>query len=426
MNKNDYLSAACMAEAWRRLVWRMAIFSVSIFPENEAPEEYDLTYIDDYPHYFSTEEMKWLPIEGCNKGEEIFYVNEAFVVTPDNYPGLAENKKSTVGRYVYNWITTQYAFGTRMPYFEGDDPKKLERELFDKCLESDDDNPDDTTSIRPHMVGKFVQAIQELRPICGVIAPTGSIRSLYVHPDAEKVLHALLEKYKDDMSAANVKKIEEAMDELDKEWLSGDQSIDFYSSKKSRMRRRKLMYFYGIESAFKEGNDFTLIPKSLIGTSKMEFLVDKFNNARFGSHSRGAETAKGGEAVRILQMIFMNHRVVPGDCGTKLRHTVLIHEGNRTRYIGMTCDDNGKLVEVDKKFIDSHMGKYIKLRRPILCQQKSIDCCSACASLLKAEEPEAVFVDISSGMSNVMSAAMGAMHGTENNVVEFNPLFHIN
>lgn len=425
MRREEFLAKACLSEAWRRLVWRMGIFAVCKFPADEKPEPYDINYIDGIAHYFSPETHQWEIIEDVEKDTEIFYVDDAFAVTPDNYPGLKESKKTTVGRYVYNWIVTQYAFGTRMPYYEGKNPKELEREIFSRCLESDDDNPEDEESIRPAMVGKFVQAINELRPMCGVIAPTGSIRSLYIHPDAEKVLKALLEKYKDDLSAANIKKIEDAMDALDKEWLSGDQSIKFYSSKKSRARRRKLFYFYGIESSFKEGNDFTLIPKSLISSSKMEYLVDKFNNARAGSYSRGAETAKGGEMVRILSMIFMNHRIVKGDCGTKLRVTVLLNEANKKRYIGMTADHNGKLIEVDKAFVEANMGKYIKLRRPFLCQMEHIDCCSACSSELKAEEPEAVFVEITSGMSNVMGAAMSAMHGSDNNVVEFVPKLHI-
>ncbi|HHJ0714833.1 TPA: hypothetical protein ACQFDA_004762, partial [Escherichia coli] len=85
-------------------------------------------------------------------------------------------------------------------------------------------------------------------------------------------------------------KIEKALDELDKQWLSGDQSIEFYNSPKSRMRRRKLMLMYGIESSFQEGGNYTLIPNALVEVDKagMDNLVAKFNSIREGSFSRGA------------------------------------------------------------------------------------------------------------------------------------------
>ncbi|MCT7476088.1 hypothetical protein N5V81_13980 [Escherichia coli] len=75
----------------------------------------------------------------------------------------------------------------------------------------------------------------------------------------------MLLKHKDELdNPAVIVMIEKALDELDKEWLSGDQSVEFYSSPKARMRRRKLMLMYGIQTAFKEGADFTLIPTSLM------------------------------------------------------------------------------------------------------------------------------------------------------------------
>ncbi|EAB7368891.1 hypothetical protein BZ973_01060 [Salmonella enterica subsp. enterica serovar Enteritidis] len=430
MNKIDYLVAACKAEAWRRLVWRIAVFNVAIFNEKgEPPEQYDLNYIDGLPHYWENEETKWVPIEGCKKDEELFVPEEQFELRPEMYPGLAGPIPTTVGRYVFNWIAIYYAFGTRLPYLaESRDPLAYRKEMYERCVEYDDTDPDNEDAIRPYMIGRFVGGLHELAPLCRGIAPTGTIRSLTTHPDAYKVRDALLLKHKDELdNPAVIVMIEKALDELDKEWLSGDQSVEFYSSPKARMRRRKLMLMYGIQTAFKEGADFTLIPTSLMEVDQtgMKYLVEKFNDTREGSFMRGAETAKGGEQVRIIQMIFQNHKIVPGDCGTKLTHAVVINQYNYKRYVGMNAMVNGKVTQLTEEYLKTQFGKVVRLRRPILCQQGHVDCCAACSSAHKAEEPRAIAADISSGFSNVMTTAMGAMHGRETVVKEYIPKFHI-
>ncbi|AFQ96770.1 RNA polymerase beta subunit [Erwinia phage phiEaH2] len=434
MNRIEYLVAACHAEAWRRLVWRIAVFNVAIFNEDgEPPEPYDLTYIDGLPHFWDVpvedEDAKWVPIEGCKKDDELFIPEELFELRPDMYPGLEGPVQTSVGRYVFNWIVIFYAFGTRLPYQAiSKNPLEYQKEMYRRCLEHEDDEPENDGAIRPSMIGRFVGGLHELAPMTRGIAATGTLRSLTTHPDAYKVRDALLLKHKDELdNPAVIVMIEKALDELDKEWLSGDQSIEFYNSPKSRMRRRKLMLMYGIQTAFKEGSDFTLVPTSLMEVDEggMKNLVEKFNDTREGSFSRGAETAKGGEQVRIIQMIFQNHRIVAGDCGTKLTHPVVINLGNVTRYIGMNAVVNGKLVQLTEAYLKEQLGKVVRLRRPILCQLGHVDCCAACSSAHKAEEPRAIAADISSAFSNVMTNAMGAMHGRETVVQEFVPLIHI-
>lgn len=433
MQKLEFLVKACTAEAWRRLVWRLAIFNVAIFPENdEPPEEYDINYIDGYAHYWGADKdgkFGWLKLDDVPKDEEIFKPEDTFELTPDMYPGLSGKVPTSVGRYLFNWVVVYYSVGTRLPYMAiSKDPLEYGKELYKRCVETDDTDPENEDAIRPYMVGRFVGGLAELAPMTKGIAATGTVRSLSVHPDAYKVRDALLLKYKDQLDdPAIIVKIEKALDDLDTIWLSGDQSIQFYNSKKSRMRRRKLMLMYGIESSFKEAGDYTLIPISLMEADKSgtEYLVAQFNSVRSGSYSRGAETAKGGEQVRIIQMIFQNHRIVEGDCGTKLTHAVVITEENAKMYAGMNAMENGKIVNMSAAMLKERIGKIVRLRRPILCQYGHIDCCAACASAAKAEEPRAIAADISSGFSNIMDKAMSAMHGTETVVKEFVPAIHI-
>lgn len=433
MTKIEYLYAACKSGAWRRLVWRMGIFNVCVFPEdNESPVQYDLTFIDGMPHYWESADDdspgEWIAITDGKKDEELFFPETVLPLPKAEYPGLEEDITTTVGRYVLNWVVIYYAFGTRLPYLREGGPMSYAKQMYERCVDNETDLPEDETVIRPSMVDRFVNGLSELAPMAKAISPTGTLRSFTVHPDAYKVRDALLLKHKDELdNPAVIAMIEKALDELDTEWLSGDQSIQFYASKKARMRRRKLMLFYGIEASFHEGTDYTLIPNALVEVDKfgMENLVAKYNSIREGSYSRGAETAKGGEQVRIIQMIFQNHRIVEGDCGTKLTHPVLITEANAGRYIGMNAMVGGKPTMITADMMKASMGKILLLRRPILCQLPHIDCCATCASADKAKEPRAIAADISTAFSNVMGVAMAKMHGSENIVREFKPQIHI-
>ncbi|MCU6406067.1 hypothetical protein KW817_24255, partial [Enterobacter quasiroggenkampii] len=66
------------------------------------------------------------------------------------------------------------------------------------------------------MIERFVSGLHELAPLTAGIAPTGTLRSLTVHPDAYKIRDALLLKHKDELDdPAVIVKIEKALDERD-------------------------------------------------------------------------------------------------------------------------------------------------------------------------------------------------------------------
>ncbi len=433
MRKNEYLITACKAEAWRRLAWRLSIFAVSIYPEKSTPEQYDITFLDGMPHFWN--EGKWEAIEDGVKNEALFDTNDNLTLNPGDYPGITKVTESTPGYLVMNWVVLYFAFEGRIPYYNydvGNDPVKLESEIYSRCIVQGDDwdslsEEDKLTKLSPTMVGRFIQGLYELAPLAQVISPTGTMRSLSAHPDADKILKALLLKHKDELTDPSViVGIEKAMDELDKQWLSSDRSYEFYASKKARMRRRKLFYTYGIEAAFHEAGDYTLIASPLMAANTdLDELVAMYNSIREGSFLRGAETAKGGELVRIIFMIFQNHRIVPGDCGTKIRSTRKLTEDNVWQYYGLNIDDHGKLITLTKSNRQQFVGKTVRLRRAFLCNMAHIDTCLACAGAEKADEPRAIAADESTGMSNIMLSSMGAMHGKETAVVRFDPLIHI-
>lgn len=436
MTRRDYLFRACRAEAWRRLSWRMSIFNVCRFPEGKEPREYDLTFTPEgEPMYYAVvsddndtgTQYEWRKFADAKKGEELFWPEEEIGVPKEELWGVDKDIVTSVGRFVTNWIVLRFSVGTKLPFLvEGDSFLVYEKELYTRCLKNEDDESDDPTAIRPSEVDRFLQAMYEVSPMCMAVVPTGTLRSLVTDPRVYELRDRLLEENKDKLDdPAVIVDIINQIEKLDREWLSQDQSIEFYKSKKSRMRRRKLLLISGIETAFREDGKYTLIAKSLAEETELTHAVERFNNVREGSFSRGAETAKGGEQVRIIQMIFQNHKIVDGDCGTKLTYATIFDNYNAKRYIGMNAVVNNKLVPITDTFVKENMGKLVRLRRPILCQQGHVDTCSACSSSSKSDEERAIGNDIAAGASNIMLNAMGAMHGRDTVVAEYKPKIHI-
>ena len=94
--------------------------------------------------------------------------------------------------------------------------------------------------------------------------PTGTARSLTTDPNVEKVRDELLAKYGNGrkLTAADVAEIQEILIKMDLDWLSKDESIDFFISRKSvSVKRKKLFLFHGLETAFQKEGHFILISK---------------------------------------------------------------------------------------------------------------------------------------------------------------------
>lgn len=424
MKKIQYIKESCNAFAWARLTWRLSIFNMAKFPKETKPEKYDINYLDGFAHYWDGD---WIKIEDGSQNQPLFDIKDRFTVEKEDFPGNDRPQETTAGRWVYSWVVFYFAFQDKFGYPDkAISEKEWETILFKMCAKTDKvEVEDESKVVRPWQVGRYFQGHRELAPMTTGLVPTPTVRTLTTHPDWYKVRDALLVKHKDELDDINVVlKIQAVGDEMDREWLAQDQSIKFFNSKKAMMRRRRLLVMHGVETAFEDPGSFKLIPKSLSEDLDVETLVAQFNATRMGSYGRGADTAKGGEAVRIVQMIYQNHKVDPGDCNTKITHDVVLDE-EMTHYIGLNYMDGNTHKRLDKTAFKSLQGKLVKLRRPFLCQNAYIDPCSVCATEEKADEPRAIASDIASSQSNIMLDSMGAMHGKEIEVVEYDPFKQI-
>lgn len=422
MNKKKLFIEGCKRGRWKWRSWRISLFAPTNLPEDQELETYDLEYRKDGIYWF-TDDGEWEKLENHDPNEPLFQANEAVTFEESVIPSQNGKLETTYGRMLFNWMVIHYAFGVKLPYQQKVMPNDVVKQFVHHVV----DEPDETAALKtsidgspsvefyPSEIERFVKALFELTSLCPYITPTGSVKTLTTHPEMVKTRNALLTKYKDQLDdPAIITMIQNELIELDKEWLKGDDAEGYYISNKSfTVKRKKMFVMHGIEAAFQDEGSFDLIPTSLSEGWDMSKLVAKYNATREGSYNRGADTALGGEKVTFLQRIFQNIRVLEGDCGTKITHSLQLTEYNHKPYLGMNIMINNKPFELDSDNVKTYFGKTVQLRRPILCKKPHTDFCSVCATRSLAMNPRAVASEISAVGSTIMYAFMGAMHGVE-------------
>lgn len=421
MNRTEFFIAACKHERWRWRSWRISIFTLTRPPKDYEPIAYDINYREDGVYYFS-EEGKWELIEGSRPNVALLSDRELAFFPDGSIPNHKGDLETTYGRVLFNWMVVHYSFGTKIPFTTS------LKDVINTYTSNTKDEPQDGNyeddAFYPSEIRRLTESVYEITSLCEYIAPTGTVKSLTTHPEMQKRRDAMIaEKMKKGPLTQNdIVELQDACIELDKEWLSDGPDADYYIDSKSfSVKRKKMFVMQGMETAFKEPGDFEFIPASLM--EGIDLSADKIvavhNSVREGSYDRGADTALGGAIVNILQRIFQNHKIIEGDCGTKLSYNLLIRDYDANDYIGYNAIVNDELVEITKGFIKENMGKVVAIRRPILCKAGHTDFCAACAGRALARQPRAVASEIVDIGSRIMYAFMQSMHGVSLSVAEY-------
>lgn len=426
MNRLELFVEGCRAGRWRWRTWRASLFAVSVMPETGKHERYDITYRADGAYWWTGD--AWEKVDDHNEFSALYDNRELANFPANSVPNHPEPIQTTYGRMLFNHMVVCFAFGSKIPFFHKGMPKAIVAQFVDKVIDDDAPEPTDGSQFfRASEVARFVQALNEITSICGIISPTGTDKSLTTDPRIPKLRAALMTKYKDDMTPANITHMQNELIAVDKEWLKDDDAADFYLGGSAySVKRKKMFLMHGMESAFQEGGNFDFIEKSLSEGGDLTKLSAKNNSTREGSFDRGSDTAHGGEKVVFLQRIHQNTSVHEGDCGA-MSQPKLITEYNKRHYVGMNIMVDGKVTPFTKALADANLGKVVQLRRPILCKGLGTQTtyCASCTSLMLAKNPRRIISLIATVASNIMLAFMSSMHGNELAVSRYNFKNHI-
>ena len=220
------------------------------------------------------------------------------------------------------------------------------------------------------------------------------------------------------------------MKDVDDAYLAGDDSEEFYKSKKKlEGARKKVHYMFGAESAFSDGTKVELIAKSLEEGIDMDKLPVMFNSLRAGSYNRGKQTALGGESTKTIYRMVGTARIVEQDCQTHIGIPVFLMPFIAKDLIGYGMVENGKTTILTAEIMASRMGTLIDVRGPMTCKSgrdvdrgilgKGKNICAVCAGASLAENPNGIPAAAAGVGGRFLSLFLSKMHATVLRTVEW-------
>lgn len=333
---------------------------------------------------------------------------EEFELPGGVLPSSPSTIKTTVGRFLVNYaLIDNVITDGSIPYINSPKgPKDFNKHYVEFRMAGKIDND----TIKKYITNCFfIQSKSEL------FVPSFSRKALTSNPDILKRKYELFEIYKDQLHDPIIMtKIEDELIAMDRAYLAGDDSLNYYKDKKTFDIHRKMMYITGgiVESFGSKGN-YEFLTNSLEEGLNPRDFPKIANEIRRGIHGRGTETAKGGENTKFVIRVFQNTRIVEDDCRTSRAIEVVMNRDNMNDYLDRSIVISGKLVILTKDNIEQYLDKPVRMRSPMICESKNGFCYTCMGEkfrVLQQEYLTMLFVTIS---STFMMVPMKAMHGTK-------------
>jgi hypothetical protein len=358
-------------------------------------------------------------------GQPPFNKADKLQLKAGDLPNIYQDLDTSYGNVLANCMLLVYPFGGKIPFILGRiKPDKIE----DLILPRLQDDPkqgspvaNSAVQVAPiyvHEYLKFANAMTYLSGFANLWVTGGTEKALLPPPGLAEAKAAIFKKYNIDPNAKNIDPTAAAqalkdLRALDSEWLKGDDTLNFLIKAKSfEVVRAKKFLMVGAEAGLGDGQDMELVPNSLDEGWDIDKLPAMVNNLRAGSFNRGAETMRGGEAVKWLQRASSNINILPGDCGTKRGRELVLTPELRKKYLNFSAlVDGNTTVRLTEEVIDQYMGKKLMMRSPMYCIHPHTDYCATCVGPRLEENPTGSSSAIADFGSTIMLMFMKANHG---------------
>lgn len=440
MKRLDYFLLAMKAELFRNRAWVFSAFAVV----QEGPEAYKA---DPYPFrivqtptavlYVSPDDPTILiPLDDAKPGEAPFFIKERIQLKGNkneaegDCPNLMEDIESNYGNLLANFIAVVYPFGRKIPYLQGRFGAGVIEALVLPRLRDNNDpiaqqwkgEGRDIKWIYVDEYLKFTDAMSYIAVFSSLWVSGGTAKSLLPPPGIKEYRDKLIAQHKDHLTdPAVVAVIAKQLQEYDRKWLEGDESLNVMLSKKSfEVVRAKKFLMVGAEVGLNTGVEVDLIENSLDEGWDINKFPAMNNNLRAGSYNRGAQTMLGGESVKWLLRGSSNINIVKGDCGTQLGKRVKLSKDRLKRYVGFTIIDGAATQVLTEDVIDKYLDKVVYVRTPLYCKQSHTDYCSVCVGPRLADNPTGASSAIADYGSAMLLVMMKAMHGKQLTLAKYN------
>lgn len=446
MKRRDFYIKAVRAGACKKRAWLNAVFSIVVTdsPTSEAAQfPYKTSVVDGQLFFVDPENNNELTqITDFEPGKPLFEFLEPLEIQPYdilNWKGPGP-KTTTYGNVLANQLILVEPFGDLIPFKSGFvDIRKIEDEIERRLIDDpvDEDIPPGTPfqdlpkapdgKLYARQYIQYVDNALFLKFLSSNNVQTTSARSMTHHPDRDKVLNALLEKYKDQLNdPAIVARIGKAMELLDREWLKDDPTEGFYQSKDSKFFgsvRKKLWYIGGGESPFEDGTQVEFIVQCLEDGIDMNHMTVMNNSLRYGSFSRGNQTQLGGESTKTIYRMLGTARIIEEDCGVTYGLPFEVTERNKGSMVGLwIVQSAGDSVLLTDANIARYVGKTVRMRTPMVCKTgRNVDegiagkgkhICQRCAGITLSQQPGGLGAAAASVGGRFLNLFLKKMHGS--------------
>lgn len=419
MTRLELFLKAMDANLFEELAWLISFFSLTMEEEDDwklNPYLYRLVR-NKNGHFYVNENKELIPITDTNKETRIAEFTDVVELKAGALVNLQTDIETTFGNILFNHLCLCKAFGSKIPYIEGDVDIGV---IEDTLLKNFNSIPDSQALRDPKAfyVDEYLKLCQSVNYMTGVSNISNwayTPKSIVGAPGIDELRETLLKKHAKELHIPSViVDIEQKIVNYDKDYLKDDPSRNFLLGGKAFDTIRKRKYgTFGLEPGLEsDPSKARFISKPLKYGLDMKQFPHLNDITRAGSYKRGAETQIGGEEVKWLLRAAGNMNVTVSDCGSVLGFTELITKSNLKDLYGGTIllDGTSHHIGLSGEGADAYLGKVVVFRSPMYCKLTMSDYCQTCLGDVLGSNKNGLPLAVSKFGTTIMLDSMSAMH----------------
>lgn len=349
----------------------------------------------------------------------IFKVDDKITVDKGVFKSRDEMFTDTIGRILINYLIIEFALNGNGDYFKGE----INRSILDSYIleRFKDDTYSVEDIIRLGNTFKFIRSLANL-----VVIPL--TKKSYDPPkwlSSEK--RKIANKYEKQYGKrwledkALVTKYEDEVMEKVKEYYKDDPTYGITMDKKAMKSFKKKFISIGNNESLTNNTK----PIAVLNSLEEEYPKDKeaiasiINSVIYGSGSRALATIDAGVITKRLLTAVHGFKITIEDCKSRDGYPITVTEFYRDSLKEFYAIVNGKLVSIDDKFIDKHMGKEIVIRNVIYCKAKGEQFCKICSGKSVGLNENAITLLTSKVGGDGLNYQLSKFHGSNYEIKEF-------
>lgn len=336
--------------------------------------------------------------------EPLFFRNDKLSLTPSDMRCIKSNIETSYGIALMNAILFEYPYSGKVEYinkeFSDSDANKIAADLLKH----------DKVSIDEHL--KYENAANFISCLAMICVPTATKKSIVPSKTIIEEQQRLKKEYANRLhDPAALSELQDRILKLHMDALKDDPSDRFFTSRKAKTARVKMLGMYGADADYFDESKMNVISDSLDKGWKIENIQQIANSIRAGSYDRAQNTALGGYEVKVTGRIFQNYSIVKTPCNTVRGLEIDVTSETIEELIGryIVGDSEHPLT---KEKLHSMLGKSIIIRSPQYCISSDTTVCPICMgdSVSKSDIP---ILTLMTNISNAfLSLFLAAIHGS--------------